>query len=211
MAADDDGRRREILPNAMRRKGHTLLLEDRLVFLVVGFAADNVSGLRIFVDALGENHAQVHGQKRKDGAGKDEDVEREEARQSFRGDDRPAEHQIHEAFANEGNTTHDGGADSQTPISILIPAHHLPRKRQAQGAQHEYAAGNPSDLARILVGAKEKNLRHVEEHDSHHEIGSPIVHGPHKPSKILLVGQIEKTLVGFGGGGDVSESQQAAR
>ena len=77
--------------------------------------------------------------KRKDGPGNDEDVEREEARQSFRGDDRPAEHQIHEAFANEGNTTQDGSADAQTPIGVLIPAQHLPGKRHAQSAQHEYA------------------------------------------------------------------------
>ena len=53
--------RREVLPNAVRRKGNTILLDDRLVFLVVGFAPDKMSGLRIFVDALGENHAQVHG------------------------------------------------------------------------------------------------------------------------------------------------------
>jgi hypothetical protein len=115
-------------------------------------------------------------------------VEREEARQSFRGNDRPAEHQIHKAFAEERDSTHDSGADAKTPVGVLIPAQHLPGKRHAQSAQHQYHAGHPGDLARILVGAKEKNLRHVQQHDADHEIRSPIVHGAHKPSKILLVG-----------------------
>ena len=71
--------------------------------------------------------------------------------------------------------------------------------------------GHPRDFARILVGAQEIDLRHVEQHGANHEVGSPIVHRPHVPSEVLFVGQIEKAVVGFRGRGHVDEGQQAAR
>ena len=120
-------------------------------------------------------------------------------------------HQIHQAFSDERDTPKNGRTDAKAPVSILVPAQHLAGEGQTQRADHEDDTGHPRNFARILVGAPEIDLRHVEQHGADHEVGSPIVHRPQVPSEVLFVGQIEKAVVGFRGRGHVDKGQQAAR
>ena len=75
-AENNDSGGDEILADRFWKEWHAVIFNDRGVFLVVGFAADDHARLRIFVDAFVEHHAQVEAHERKDRAREDEDVER---------------------------------------------------------------------------------------------------------------------------------------
>ena len=61
---------------------------------------NKLAGNGIFVDALGEDQAQVHADQGDDEAGNDEDMQGEEAGQSFARYDGPGEQQMNQLGAN---------------------------------------------------------------------------------------------------------------
>ena len=77
-------------------------------------------------------------------------------------------------------------ADAESPVGILVEAQHLAGEGHAERHQQHEHAEDPGEFARKLVGAEEKDLRHVDEHDGDHEVGSPAVHGAQKPAERQL-------------------------
>ncbi len=67
---------------------------------------------------------------------------------------------------------------------------HLAGECHAQREQQQEYAAHPGELARVFVRAKKKDLNHVQRHDRHHEIGSPVVHRAQIPAPELSVVQI---------------------
>ena len=76
----------------------------------------------------------------------------------------------------KGTRLDDGCADAQAPVGVLIEAQNLAGEGHAQRHQQQKNADDPGELAGKFVGAEEKYLRHVDEHDGDHEVRSPAVH-----------------------------------
>src|SRR6202023_17726 len=89
-----------------------------------------------------------------------------------------------------------------------VKSHHLTGEREPEGQKQQDHAGDPGQFSWMLIGAPEKNLRHVEKHDHHHAVRTPVVHGPQEPSEFLLVIEKLKTLVRLTCRGDINQSQQ---
>ena len=68
-------------------------------------------------------------------------------------------------------------------------------------------AGQPRQLARILVGPEQEHLHHVEQDDRHHEVRSPPVHRAQEPPERLLVVEDEQAGLGLACRRDVDERQ----
>ncbi len=158
-----------------------------MVFAIVGGLADDAAGHRPFVDAEVKNHPHVDGDESEQKAGNDEDVQREEARERWSADDGAAEHQVDERAADPGNAAHDGSADAEAPVGVLIEAQDLAGEGHAEREEQQEDADDPGELARIFVGAEEEDLHHVDEHDGDHEVRSPAVNGAQKPAEGDLV------------------------
>ena len=99
----------------------------------------------------------------------------------------------------------------KSPISVLIEAHHLSGERHAKRGQQQKNTAYPCQFARILVSAEQKDLDHVQRHDRHHEVRSPVMHGAQVPAPELDVVQILKAGVSLVGRRNVYEREACAR
>src|SRR5258708_661901 len=111
----------------------------------------------------------------------------EKPRQGFSGYNWATEHQVDQFRPDDGHTSHDGRADSESPVRILVESQHLPRERHAKRHQQKKHAYNPGELARKLERTKEKDLHQVNDYQSNHEVGAPAMERANKPSKRLLI------------------------
>ena len=102
-------------------------------------------------------------------------------------DDGPAEHHVDELAADPRDAAHDGGADAEAPVGVLIEAQDLAGEGHAEGEEEKEDADDPGELAREFVGAEEEDLHHVDEDDGDHEVRAPAVQGAKKPAEGDLV------------------------
>src|SRR5882762_11273260 len=100
----------------------------------------------------------------------DEHVERKKSRECGTGDDRAAQHHLHDTPAQNGHSACDGSTNSQSPICILIEAKDLSGEGHAQSHEQEKHTYDPGQLARKLVSAEEEDLHHVDENNRHHKV-----------------------------------------
>src|SRR5215475_73360 len=98
-------------------------------------------------------------------AGNEEDVHGEEPRQRASRDDGTAEEQMNEGVSDTWGTRRDRRADPEPPVRVLIPPEYLAREGHAERAQEQEHADDPRELTRVFVGAKQKDLDHVQRHD----------------------------------------------
>ena len=82
----------------------------------------------------------------------------------------PTEHQLHDRGTDDRHAARDRCADSESPIRVLIETQHLPGEGHAECHQQKKDTDDPGELARKLVGSKEKHLHHVNEDNRHHEV-----------------------------------------
>ncbi len=83
-------------------------------------------------------------------------------------------------------------------------------KSHDQGEAEKQHAGGPVHLARELVGAEEKGLRHVRADHQHHGRRAEVMQAAQEVAERRVVGDEHERLVGLRGGGDVGESQRHA-
>ena len=150
----------------------------------------------------------MEAQQRNDQPRYDENVQREKSGQRFARDGGSSQHQVHHLRADEWNAAHNGCADAESPISILIEAQNLSRKRHAKGAQKKNTTTDPSQLARIFVSSEQKRLHQMQTHDGDHEDGAPVVNRAQEPAQELFVVQILKTGPSLARRGHIDESQE---
>ncbi len=133
----------EILPDRARNEGDAVGVGELVVFLDVGVAANQPARHGPLVDAELEHHPDVQCGEGEQHSGNDEDMEGEEAGQRGAVDDRAAQHQVHQRAADQRHAAHDGCADAEAPVSVLVEAQHLAGEGHAQGHQkHEDARGS---------------------------------------------------------------------
>jgi len=66
---------------------------------------------------------------------------------------------------------------------ILIQAKCLAGERHAEGDDEQQHADHPGELAREFIGAEEKHLNHVNEHECDHEVRAPAVEPANETSR----------------------------
>ncbi len=153
----------------------------------------------------------MNAHKSDEGTGDDEDMDGEEAGKGFARDDRAAEHQFDHRWPNDGGATGDGGADSETPIGVLIEAQDLAGEGHSEDHEEEENSDDPSKFAGKFESAEEKDLAHMEQNDRHHKIGAPAVECPDEPAEGLDLVERLETVPGVRGGGGVNESETNSR
>ena len=137
---EDGGGEDEVLPDRAGHKGNAVLVREFVVLLDVGLAANDAAGHRPFVDAELQHHPDVEAGEGEQRAWDDEDVQRKEARERGAVDDGTAQHQVDKLPADERYAAHDGCADAESPVGVLIEAQHLAGEGHAQRhQQHEDA------------------------------------------------------------------------
>src|SRR5450755_3753014 len=125
-------------------------------------------------------------------------MQREKLRESCAGNNRTPEQHMDKISAEHRNTTGDGCADSEAPISVLIETQHLAGEGHAERHQQQKNADDPGELARKFVGSEQEDLAQVDEHHSHHEVRAPTVYGPEKPSQGDAVVEELQAIPGLG-------------
>ena len=137
-------------------------------------------------------------------------MQREEPRQRPAGDDRPAQEHVDQRRSDDRRAGGDRRADPEPPVGVLVPPEDLPGEGHAERAQEQENAGDPGQLTRVLVGAKEEDLQHVQRHHEDHPIGAPEMDGAQIRAERRLIVQVLKALVRLVGRGDVHERQADA-
>ena len=191
-------------------KGMPVFSVSWCVLLRVGLLADEPAGHGPVVDAEAQHHPEMEADEHEQDAGNDEDVQGEEAGERWASDDRAAEHEIDQRAADEGHAAEDGGADAEAPVGVLIEAQNLAGECHAEGEQKQKDADDPGKFARKLVGAEEKDLHQVDEHDGDHEVGAPTVQGAEKPAELDVVIEEFEAAPRLAGGGRVDQRKQNA-
>ena len=208
--ADRDPGERDVALGGIREERHAVALHLLLVLAAVGRPVHEPAGHGPLVDAEAEHQQQVDRDEGDQEPRHHEDVQREEARQRLPRDDRAAEQQVHHLASQQRRAPHDRRADAEAPVGVLIEAQHLAGERHPEGAEEQEDAGDPGQLARVLVGAEEEHLRHVDAHHGDHEVRAPAVHRAQVPAERLLVVQHLEALPGAGGRGHVDRRQADA-
>ena len=152
-------------------------------------------------------HAKQH-EKR---AGNYEDVEREKPAQGRAADHRPAQQPVHDLRPQQRHSSRHRGTDCQAPVGIRVPAQHLAGEEHSQRAQKQADACHPRQLARVLVGPVQEDLRHVNQDHDDHAGPRVVVQGPQKPAERMVVVQIQQAFVGLVRGGHEDERQTDTR
>ncbi len=176
----------------------------------VGLAADQPPGHRPFVDTELEDQEHVDQYRGDQETRHHEYMEGEEPGQRLARDDRPAEEKSDQPRPQDGNPGHHRRADAETPVGIRVEAHDLPGECHTQGEQEQRDPGDPGQLARVLVGTEQEDLRHVDEQHGQHEVGAPPVNGAQEPAEGDLAVERLEALPCLRRRGDVDQSEQDA-
>src|SRR4029077_2118587 len=96
------------------------------------------------------------------------------------------------------------------PVSILIESHDLTRKRHSQRHEQEKDAHDPCQFSWKLVGSKQEDLHHMDEHNRDHEIRAPAVQRSYEPTQGNAMIESLQAVPCFSGRRHVDQSQQYA-
>ena len=132
-------------------------------------------------------------------AGKDENVQGEEATEGRARDVGATEYHRSQPVTRQGNPIDDGRTNAEAPVGVGIPTHDLTRKREPERGDAQGDAGHPGQFPRELVGPVQENLRHVNQHHDAHGVRTPAVKGSEHPSHRDLLVDIDQALIRLGG------------
>jgi hypothetical protein len=131
----DGSSKGSVFPGGVRHKGYAALPRRLVILALIGGFPYQASRHGPLIDAQAQHHPQMHADAHQQNARDDEDVQREEPGQRNSADDGPAKKNMHQKRPEEGHPAHDGGADSEAPIRVLIEAQHLAAKGHPKGEQ----------------------------------------------------------------------------
>src|SRR6202521_883785 len=136
------------------------------------------------------------------------DVQHVEAQQRIVTDHAPADQQIAGVRSGDGRVLCHVGPHRDGPDGQLVPGQQVAGEAQQQRDQQQQGADAPVELARLLVGAGQKDARHVEPDRDHHRVRRPTVHVADDAAEGDHELQVAHVLVGVLRGGHVIEHQE---
>src|SRR6516162_8091598 len=182
-----------------------------MIFAYVSCTLHHSSWHRPFVNAQFDDHQKMQCHEADQHSWNYEYMQRKESGKRGPCDNWSTQHQLHDGRTGNGHAARDGGADSQSPVSILIEPKNLPAEGHAQRHQQKKYAENPGKFARKFVGPEEKHLNHVDKNDGHHKIRAPAVHSANEPAESYIVVQSLQTAPRFAGRRDINQGKQDPR
>ena len=103
----------------------------------------------------------------------------------------------HDEITDHWNCAGNLGAYRGSPVRALVPGQQVTSEAHAQRCQQKNDPGEPGDLARKLVGCKEKGAQHVQEHENNHQGSAPMVDAADKPAKGYFVHDVLDAVIGI--------------
>ncbi|MBV6519333.1 MAG: hypothetical protein HCAMLNBO_02152 [Candidatus Brocadia fulgida] len=76
--------------------------------------------------------------------------------------------QYFDVLTNHRDRAHDIGSNLRGPVSFLIPGQEIAGEAETRQTEKQDNAGNPIQLPRLLVRAKDKDLKHMHKGQDHH-------------------------------------------
>ena len=108
------------------------------------------------------------------------------------------------------HAAHDGSADAESPVGVLIEAQHLSGEGHAQGQEQKKHSNDPGQFAGKLVRPEHEDLHHVDEHDGDHEIRAPSMQRAQKPAQRNIVVEELEAVPRLARGRRVNQRKQNA-
>ena len=97
------------------------------------------------------------------------------------------------------------------PIGPIVPGQEVSGKAVRQRHQQQHHAYHPGGLARLLVGAIQKYLDHVQHHHHDHHAGAPVMEPANQPARCQFGEDVSHAVIGIARRRRVVERQQGAR
>ena len=163
---DEHGPRERVAPHRVREV-RDAVEDQRFVARLVG----PIHGLvdpRGLADAALHDQVHVEQSEEADDRRDEEDVRRVDPRQGRAADAIARDDETGEPVADERRAGGLFGADHERPERVLIPAEGLAGEGHERRREEKQRAGQPVDLAGVLVRAHEEHARHMGEQQEHH-------------------------------------------
>src|ERR1700675_1550105 len=113
-------------------------------------------------------------------------------------------------MSHERESARNRCSDPETPIGVLVESQDLSCEGHAECNEEKKHTHNTAQLARIFVGAKQKDLDHVDQYDRNHKVRAPAMQAANEPTKCNIVIESLEAVPSFTGGRHVDERQHDA-
>ena len=120
-------------------------------------------------------------------AGDEEHVERVPLREGVRPDLRAAREELRQPRAGERRRAVQVDPHHGCPVRGLIPGEEVAGEAHQHPHHEDERAGDPQQLAWILVRAEEEDAGHVHEEEDYEDARAPAVHSTHEPAQREVV------------------------
>ena len=167
---DHDGEHRDHVPE-------DLLREEEVDPLPIG--------LRRRRDAVLAEQRDVQGDEPRQQRRQHEHVHRIEAREREAAVLGAALHQLLRGLPYHRDGASDVGGDAGCPVALLIPRQEIAGEREAEHDREEPEPDPPGDLARLLVGAEQRDLEQMRREHDHHRLRAVVMEPAHQPTASL--------------------------
>ena len=100
--------------------------------------------------------------------------------------------------------------DHRAPVGPVIPGEEVSGEAVGQREQQQRNSRYPGGFTRLLIGAVEECLGHMQHHHHDHHAGAPVVQAAHEPAARDFRQDVAQAVVRIAGGRRVIEGQQRA-
>lgn len=138
------------------------------------------------------------------------DVDDKESAECHLSRGRTAFEEASHEITQDRRLVHDFDADGRRPIGALVPWQEIAGEAEAHHDAEERQTDQPDEFPWLLIGAPQKDLRHVGEHADHHRGRAPEMVAQEEPAIIHVVDDVLRTGIGVVGRRHVIEHQQDA-
>ena len=165
------------------------------IFGSIGCRFDYHARNRRLGDAVAQHQHEMYADEKEYERGHDENMDGEKAAQRCATDRRSTEDKLRQKIADERYPTRLFSSYDDRPRGGLVPAQQLAGESHHDRECEEQHAGRPIHLARILVGAKQKCLRHMRPYHQHHGRRAKVMHPSKEPAERRFVSDELQRLV----------------
>src|SRR5579883_2476859 len=125
---------------------------------------------------------EMHADKKEGQQRKNDYMQDIEAEQGVFTDDISTQRHKADFSPNHRHGRDDVGADGHGPERQLVPRQQISRVTEKEGNQEQKDADNPIKFVRGFIAAAIEHVKHVPEHEQHHEMSAQAMHIAQKHS-----------------------------